>query len=88
MNDLLKATFYRLKKDTIMWLFLFISIGLAGITIFRNQQNMNMGFDVKLDELVSSFTVLIGLFIAIFVSIFVGKEYSDGIIRNKIVSRT
>lgn len=88
MNDLLKATFYRLKKDTIMWLFLFISIGIAGITIFRNQQNMNMGFDVKLDELVSSFTVLIGLFIAIFVSIFVGKEYSDGIIRNKIVSRT
>lgn len=88
MNDLLKATFYRLKKDTTMWLFLFISIGIAGITIFRNQQNMNMGFDVKLDELVSSFTVLIGLFIAIFVSIFVGKEYSDGIIRNKIVSRT
>ena len=66
MNDLLKATFYRLKKDTTMWLFLFISIGIAGITIFRNQQNMNMGFDVKLDELVSSFTVLIGLFIAIF----------------------
>ncbi len=88
MNNLLTATFYRLKKDTIMWLFLFTSIGLAGITIFRNQQNMKIGINVELDELVSSFTVIIGLFISIFVSIFVGKEYSDGIIRNKIIRRT
>ena len=84
MIKLLKAGFFRLKKDSIFWLFVFLTIGIAGFTLFRYTSNE----EVQLDKIVNEFIMYIGLFIAIFVSIFVGKEHSEGIIRNKIIVRT
>lgn len=84
MTKLLKAGFFRLKKDTIFWVFLFLSIGIAGITLYRFY-DINLP---KLDRLINEYIWYIGLLMAIFVSIFVGKEYSEGIIRNKIIVRT
>lgn len=84
MSKLLKAGFFRLKKDTIFWVFIFFSVGIAGITLYRFY-DANLP---KLDKLINEYIWYIGLFIAIFVSIFVGKEYSEGIIRNKIIVRS
>ena len=81
MIKLLKAGFFRLKKDVIFWLFIFLTIGMAGFTLFRYLSNE----EVYLDKILNEFIMYIGLFIAIFVSIFVGKEYGQGIIRNKII---
>ena len=81
MIKLLKAGFFRLKKDIIFWLFVFLTIGIVGFTLFRYSTNEG----VHLDKIVNEFVMYIGLFIAIFVSIFVGKEHSQGIIRNKII---
>lgn len=81
MIKLLKAGFFRLKKDIIFWLFVFLTVGIAGFTLFRYTSNE----EVQLDKIVNEFIMYIGLFIAIFVSIFVGKEHSQGIIRNKII---
>ena len=81
MIKLLKAGFFRLKKDVIFWLFIFLTIGMAGFTLFRYLSNEG----VYLDKILNEFIMYIGLFIAIFVSIFVGKEHSQGIIRNKII---
>lgn len=82
MYKLLKAGFFRLKKDIIFWLFIFLTIGIAGITLFRYNSSGN---EVILDKVVNELIMYIGLFIAIFVSIFVGKEHSEGIIKNKII---
>ena len=84
MHKLLIAGFFRLRKDVIFWLFIFLTIG---ITIFTLTNNSPSDGDV-LDKFVNDFVIYIGIFIAIFVSIFVGKEYSEGIIRNKIIVRT
>ena len=84
MYKLLKAGFFRLRKDVILWLFIFMTIGITGYTLIRYLISSG---DNKLDDFVFEFVMYIGLFIAIFVSIFVGKEYSDGIIRNKIIVR-
>lgn len=81
MIKLLKAGFFRLKKDIIFWLFIFLTIGIAFFTVFRYISIEN----IKLDRVVNEYIMYIGLFIAIFVSIFVGKEHSEGIIRNKII---
>lgn len=81
MHKLLMAGLFRLKKSIMFWLFIFFTIGIAGYTLFRHSVNDG----TPLDILVNEFIVYIGLFIAIFVSIFVGKEYSEGIIRNKII---
>ncbi len=82
MYKLLRAGFFRLKKDIIFWLFLTLSIVTAGIIIFKYYFS---GSEIILDKLINEFIMYIGLFIAIFISIFVGKEYSQGIIRNKII---
>lgn len=84
MGKLLRAGFFRLKKETIFWVFVFLSIGIAGITLYRFYDN-NLS---SLDRLINEYIWYIGIFIAIFVSIFVGKEYSQGIIRNKIIVRS
>lgn len=81
MIKLLKAGLFRLKKDTIFWLFIFLTIGIAGFTLFR----YNSIDGINLDKVINEFIMYIGLFIAIFVSIFVGKEHSQGIIRNKVI---
>lgn len=81
MIKLLKAGFFRLKKDIIFWLFVFLTIGIAGFTLFRHTSSEG----VHLDKIINEFITYIGIFIAISVSIFVGKEHSQGIIRNKII---
>ena len=80
MYKLLKAGFFRVKKDIIFWLFIFLTIGIAVFNLFRHNPN-----DHILDQFVNEYIMYIGLFISIFVSIFVGKEQSEGIITNKII---
>ena len=83
MYKLLKANFFRLKKEITFWIFLFISIGLGVYTIFSGLDSISL--TTSLEKLTFQYLNYIGLFIAIFVSIFVGKEYANGIIRNKII---
>ena len=85
MIKLLKAGFFRLKKDIIFYLFIFLTIGIAGFMLYRYYNNNIIFKNTYLDEIVNEFIIYIGFFIAIFVSIFVGKEHSQGIIRNKII---
>lgn len=84
MYRLLNANFYKLKKDTIFWLFLFMSVGIAFVTIFRYKFMSSL--NTSLDRVICEYIWIIGLFISIFVSIFIGKEHSYGVIRNKIVA--
>lgn len=85
MYKLLKAGLFRLKKEISFWLFIFLSFGMAIFILFKGYSAYN---EIMLDKLANGFIMYIGLFIAIFVSIFVGKEHSEGIIRNKIIVRT
>ena len=85
MIKLLKAGFFRLKKEVIFWLFIFLTIGIAGFTLF---QNIDQSREIIIDKLLNQYIMYIGLLISIFVSIFVGKEHSEGIIRNKIMVRS
>ena len=84
MCKLLKAGFFRLKKDLMLWLFIFLTIGISIYTLCYSTTLEG----VRLDTLINEFIQYVGIFIAIFVSVFVGKEHSEGIIRNKIIVRT
>ena len=85
MYKLLKANLFRLKKEIIFWMFIILTIGMAIFTIYRFS---NQWSPVAIDKLLNEYINYIGLFIATFVTIFVGKEHSEGIIRNKIIVRT
>ena len=79
MIKLLRAGFFRLKKEIMFWLFIFATIAVAGIRILTSAHYE------PLDKFLYDYIIYIGLFIAMFVSVFVGKEHSEGIIRNKII---
>lgn len=88
MSNLLNANFFKLKKEFSFWMLIMITIVIAIFTILRFNDNNGIFEIVKIDRILNEYIVYIGLFIAIFVSIFVGKEYANGIIRNKIIVRT
>ena len=87
MIKLLKAGFFRLRKEAIFWIFILSSI-IASIFFLSRGKSQYDNVVIVLDKIINEYAIFIGFFIAIFVSIFVGKEQMYGIIRNKIIVRT
>ena len=84
MNRLLKAGFFRLKRESVFWLFMFFSFIAAIFSIFKK---FDYPEELITYQTINEFVMYIGFFIAVFISIFVGKEHSEEIIRNKIIVR-
>ena len=85
MIRLLNAGFTRLKKNKIFWLLTIFSIGLALFMIYTQYSDMKKyGEVIEVYQLILNYSTIIGVVIAIFTSLFLGVEYSDGAIRNKI----
>lgn len=86
MTKLLRAGFYRLKKDKMFWIGI---IFMAAIGLFVPVRNyidaMDSGYTVPFDNYLFGFTLFTGIITAVFSSLFIGTEYSDGTMRNKIV---
>ena len=85
MIKLLNAGFTRLRKNKIFWLLTIFSIGIALLMIYGQYSDMkNYGEVIEVEQLMFNYSTIIGIVIAIFTSLFLGVEYSDGAIRNKI----
>lgn len=79
MYKLLNAGFYRLRKNKIFWGIIVITLIIAGVLFYM--LDLSDGIDIILLKNIET----IGFFISIFTSLFVGLEYANGTIRNKIV---
>ncbi len=85
MIKLLNAGFTRLRKNKLFWLLTIFSIGLALFMIYTQYSDMKRyGEVIEAEQLMLNYSTIIGIVIAIFTSLFLGIEYSDGAIRNKI----
>lgn len=85
MIKLLNAGFTRLIKNKLFWLLTIFTIGLALFMIYTQYSDMKRYKEViEVEELIVKYSTIIGIVIAIFTSLFLGVEYSDGAIRNKI----
>ncbi len=85
MIKLLNAGFTRLKKNKLFWLLAIFSIGLALFMIYTQYSDMKRyGEAMEVYQLLLNYSTIIGIVISIFTSLFLGVEYSDGAIRNKI----
>lgn len=86
MNKLLLANFARLFRNRVFWLCM---AGMAGIgalaVIMQYRDSLEYGLDPMLDNMFFGHALLIGVFCAVFCGLFLGTEYSDGTIRNKLV---
>jgi hypothetical protein len=85
MSKLLSAGFARMWKNTMFWLEIIImALLFAAIMIADYQSARDYGNAYSLDTFFSGPFVVIGFFTASFASMFLGTEYSDGTIRNKL----
>lgn len=85
MIKLLNAGFTRLRKNKLFWLLTIFSIGLALFMIYTQYSDMKKYEEViEVEQLMLNYSTIVGIAIAIFTSLFLGVEYSDGAIRNKI----
>ena len=102
MLELLKFEFYRLKKNPLFWVILalcalapvFVGIFIRVIITMIEKEGGNIS-DLELTKsnirwitwfISSYFYVRLPLAMAIFTPLFIGRDYKDGIIRNKIIA--
>lgn len=94
MSKLLNANFARLWKSRIFWLGMLFSAGLSVFFILMKYINIEQYQEVyanldesykNADELIFIGGITIIFAAAVFIGIFVGTEYSDGTLRNKLI---
>lgn len=88
MSKLISANFYRLKRDKI---FRITAAAMFVMQIFmlidrvKFNNNSSSGNLLTLNNFFFEYMPMIGFLYAIFISLFLGKEYSEGTIRNKLI---
>lgn len=87
MSKLLSANFMRLKREKVFWI-LFFFMCVLGIIFpaLVKMDEIRTGTINSIDNVFGQYAIFIGIIMAIFCSFFIGQEYGDGTIRNKIIS--
>lgn len=96
MSRLLSANFIRLKKSKIFWIGIIFMFGFGLILPISQYMDDKRWHAIDplyggtpLDSVFLGYALVIGIVCAVFSSLFLGTEYSNGTIRNKlIVGRT
>lgn len=84
MYKLLNASFFRFKKDKVFWGLIAITLGIASFNLYNSMKN-HIGESTGIDNLLLNYILIIGIFMSIFTTLFIGLEYASGTIRNKII---
>lgn len=86
MSRLLSSNFARVRKDKIFWLGLLAALSLPLISCRTRYTEMKeFGFVTQMDDLLFLHVVYLGGICAAFCGLFLGTEYADGTIRNKLM---
>lgn len=86
MNKLLSANFSRMIKNRVFWLGVGAMVLLAvAVPLNHYREFLATGYQVSMDGNFFGYAVVIGILASVFGSLFLGTEYSDGTIRNKLM---
>lgn len=87
MSKLFHANFSRLKKSKVFWCSIIIMV-LYSIMVYNSNhiEMVEFGVPILVDDFLFDSLLIIGVVMSVVCSLFVGTEYSDGTIRNKIVT--
>lgn len=87
MRKLLHSNFIRLRNTLSFGLALAFFLLWNGIILFSSYDVMiKLKSDMPLDSLIFTFLFIIGILMSVLISLFIGTDYSDGTIRNKIIT--
>lgn len=87
MSRLLSANFRRLLKDKVFWIACIFTLGFgifASVSNYMDSVKSNYPAP-QLDNFFFDYSMILTLPLAAFCSLFLGTEYSDGTIRNKLI---
>lgn len=93
MNKLFCSNLVRLKKNKAFWLGMAVIIAYGIIVCLSSYQVMEKysndpdvsGFTFDVDTILFSTLAIVGIALSVIISLFIGTDYSDGTIRNKII---
>ena len=87
MSKLISANFVRLKKDKVFWgVLIFMTAAGVFLPVTGYADMRRSGYIVNLDSRFFFCSILVVIAMAVFCSLFIGTEYSDGTVRNKVVT--
>ncbi len=86
MRNLISAAWLRVRKNKVFWGAMALMVFFA-VNSRLNQyiQRKNYDVEVTLDTSFFDFVMFASIFMSVFVSLFLGTEYGEGTIRNKLV---
>ncbi|MEA5004296.1 MAG: ABC transporter permease subunit [Christensenella sp.] len=87
MRNLIRANFVRLVHDKVFWI-VTAALLILGFVILGGQYQAMKETDVTvfLESSILGVFLLVGIALAIFAPLFIGTEYSDGTMRNKLAA--
>lgn len=88
MGNLLSAGFFKLKKSKIFWLGMLVMFGYGLLAVFSRYRDLVSSAEYPYrtpDGLLFSGGIMLMFVTPIFIGLFIGTEYSDGTIRNKLL---
>ena len=87
MNKLFRAGLYRLRKNKGAYACVIIPpIYSVCLMLSQYMQMKESGANYLLDPFLFHFFLVMGVLLSVFVSLYVGTEYHDGTLRNKLIS--
>ena len=86
MRKLITANFFRFRKDRFSWCVMGIIVVLSLGNVFNSayEAKAASGYVMSLDGYYFGQAPLIGAYLALLISMFLGTEFSEGTIRNKL----
>ena len=88
MRKLITANFHRFSKDRFSWCVVGIIVILSLANVFNSACSYEAmaahGYIMSLDDYFFNQAPLIGAYLALLISMFLGTEFSEGTIRNKL----
>ena len=85
MGDLLASDFARLIKSQVFRGVLIFCVESIIFEVIINRINNDLNRTL-LDGLLSTNFIIIGILLSVFIGLFIGSEYSDGTMRNKLIA--
>lgn len=87
MGKLLSANFMRLRKNKIFQAGLVLAaMGGIFVPVKLHRDALQYGFTDQIENGLFAYALFLAIFMAVLCSLFLGTEYHDGTIRNKIVA--
>lgn len=86
MNKLLKEGFSRVFRDKLFYTAVFAALAIACVAGYTRYIDLLDGFQADLSDTLFSCGYIAAFAISVFTPMFTGTEYSDGVLRNKIIA--